>query len=93
MKAMRESWTDERLDDFRAETAKRFDSVDKRFDSVDERFEKIEGEMKSGFEHVERKMESGFERLDGRIDAMHRTSLQVGGGILVALIGLVATQL
>jgi hypothetical protein len=86
MEAMRESWTDERLDDFRVETARRFGAVDKRFD-------KIEAEMKSGFEHVERKMESGFARVDGRIDALQRTMLQVGGGVIVALIGLIATQL
>jgi hypothetical protein len=42
MEAMRESWTDARLDDFRAETARRFDSLERRvdngFDRVDARF-------------------------------------------------------
>lgn len=32
---MRESWTDERLDDFRDEVNRRFDAVDRRFDKVD----------------------------------------------------------
>ncbi|HSS03650.1 MAG TPA: hypothetical protein VLK89_00490 [Solirubrobacterales bacterium] len=32
---MRESWTDARLDDFRAETARCFDKVDKRLDAVE----------------------------------------------------------
>jgi hypothetical protein len=32
---VRESWTDERLDDFRGEVNRRFDSVDRRFDKVD----------------------------------------------------------
>jgi hypothetical protein len=86
MEAMRESWTDERLDDFRVETARRFDSVDKRF-------ENLERQMKAGFDQFERKMESGFERVDGRIDALQRTLLQVGGGVIVALLGLIATQL
>lgn len=83
MEAMRESWTDERLDDFRAETARRFDSVDKRFDSV------------------ERRMEAGFNRLDSRIDGLHetihRTMLQLGGGLIVTVAvgfaGIIVTQL
>jgi tetrahydromethanopterin S-methyltransferase subunit G len=35
MYKMRESWTDERLDDFRDEVNRRFDGVDRRFDKVD----------------------------------------------------------
>lgn len=32
MEAMRESWTDERLDDFRMETTRRFDTLERRMD-------------------------------------------------------------
>ncbi len=64
MEAMRESWTDARLDDFAAHTDKRFDAVD--------------AELKA---------------LSARFDALNRTLLQVGGGVIVALIGLIATQL
>jgi hypothetical protein len=46
MEAMRESWTDARLDDFREETARRFDTLERRmdngFDRVEVRFEQIE---------------------------------------------------
>ncbi len=45
-------------------------------------------------------MENGFNRVDAelravnsRIDALQRTMLQLGGGVIVALIGLIATQL
>jgi hypothetical protein len=38
MYRMRESWTDERLDDFRAETSRRFDAIDNRLDRLDDRF-------------------------------------------------------
>ncbi len=31
---MRESWTDERLDDFRAETHLRFDRIESRIDAL-----------------------------------------------------------
>ncbi len=50
---MRESWTDARLDDFRAETARRFDKVDayirglrgetnQRFDRVESRIDALQ---------------------------------------------------
>jgi|KBSMisStandDraft_5_1062788.scaffolds.fasta_scaffold741368_2 hypothetical protein len=45
MEAMRESWTDERLDDFRGDVNRRFDGVDKQFDKVDRRFDKVDHEL------------------------------------------------
>ena len=45
MEAMRESWTDERLDDFRADVGRRFDEVDRRFDEVDRRFDRVDHEL------------------------------------------------
>jgi hypothetical protein len=68
MEAMRESWTDARLDDFAKRTDQRFDNL-------------------------ERRMEKGFSEINTRFDALQRTLLQLGGGMLVALIGLIATQL
>lgn len=73
MQTMRQSWTDERLDDFRAETAQRFGAVDKRFDAV------------------ENKMQAGFERLDAKMDALQRTLMQTGGGIIATLIAGIVT--
>jgi tetrahydromethanopterin S-methyltransferase subunit G len=75
MEAMRESWTDARLDDFAAHTDRRFDAVDRRFDAL------------------ERRMEAGFGEMNARFDTLQRTLFQLGGGVIVALIGLVATQL
>jgi hypothetical protein len=79
MEAMRQSWTDARLDDFRGETARRFDSLERRMDD--------------GFNRVERRMENGFDRVDARFDALQRTLILFCGGIIAALLGLVATQL
>jgi len=41
MYKMRESWTDELLDDFRDEVNRRFDGVDRRFDKVDEELHRV----------------------------------------------------
>jgi len=41
MYKMRESWTDERLDDFRDEVNRRFDEVYRRFDKVDHELNRI----------------------------------------------------
>lgn len=75
MEAMRESWTDARLDDFAGHTDQRFDAL-------------------------ERRMENGFNEINARFDALQRTLLQLGGGLLAALvvllaalIGLIGTQL
>jgi hypothetical protein len=64
MEAMRQSWTDDRLDD------------------------------------LSRRMDNGFSRIDAdmremraEIGAMHRAMVQVGGGLVVAILGLIVTQL
>ena len=38
---MRESWTDERLDDFVKHVDQRFDAVDRRFDKVDSELHRV----------------------------------------------------
>jgi hypothetical protein len=103
MAVMRESWTDERLDDFRAETARRFgtlegqmrdgfDRVDARFEQVDARFERIDAR----FDRVDDR----FERIELRLDAVQRSivfaAVAMSGAFIAgfaALVGLVATQL
>jgi len=77
MKTM--SWTDERLDDFAAETARRFDSlevrVNERFDTVDHRFDEVDrrfGEVDRRFGEVDRRfgeVNSRLDRLGDRIEA------------------------
>jgi tetrahydromethanopterin S-methyltransferase subunit G len=107
MEAMRESWTDARLDDFAVHTDRRFDAVDRRFDAVDQRFDAIDQRFDAvdqrldavdrRFDAVERRMENGFAEVNARFDALQRTMLQLGGGIAAALIagfmGVIATQL
>jgi tetrahydromethanopterin S-methyltransferase subunit G len=81
MEAMRQSWTDDRLDDFRGETQRRFDEVDKRFDEVDKRFDKVEGEIK----------DLGTE-MNARFDSLQRTMLWFSGALIVALIVCLVSQ-
>jgi hypothetical protein len=78
----RVDWTDDRLQE-------RFDSIDLRFDKVDRRFDKVDRR----FDEVDRELRG----LNQRFDGLQRTLLQVGGGVIAALIagfmGVVATQL
>jgi len=83
---MRESWTDGRLDEFAAHVDKRFDAVDRRFEAVDRRFEAMQREMHAGFEALRKEMHGGFE-------ALHLLMFRVSVAVIIALIGLIATQL
>jgi hypothetical protein len=51
MYKMRESWTDERLDDFR-------DEVNRRFDKVDMEFRDLRMEMNGRFDRVDARFDS-----------------------------------
>ena len=53
MEAMRQSWTDDRLDDLSHR--------------MDERFDQVEGQMNQRFERDEGEMKAGFDRVDGEI--------------------------
>jgi hypothetical protein len=101
METMRESWTDERLDDlrdgiaeFRRETKDEFAAV--RLEMRDE-FAAVRLEMREEFRAVRGELQEGFGALNERFDAMQRTMIQVGGGMAAAfgaaLVGLIATQL
>ncbi|HEX8751993.1 MAG TPA: hypothetical protein VF731_01140 [Solirubrobacterales bacterium] len=76
---MRESWTDERLDDFRSEVNRRFDEVDQRFDKVERELQDLRTDTKAGFERLYRLM----------------LTLGAGalGTLIAASAGLIATQL
>jgi archaellum component FlaC len=66
--APRETWTDERLDEFKASVNQRFDEVDRRFDQVDRRFDRIENqfaEVKVEIRELRQTMIHGFFVLVG----------------------------
>jgi len=68
VEALRQSWTDDRLDDLTADMNRRFEKVDKRFDKVDERFDKID----ERFDKVDRRFEKVDEKIQGLGVQMNR---------------------
>lgn len=56
---------------------------------TDERLDDLSDRMDDGFSRVD----ADLRALNARLDGLQRTMLQIGGGVIVALIGLIATQL
>ena len=100
METVRESWTDERLDDLKesvSDLARRMDAgfAESRLEAAS-----IRREMKEEFQAVDARFNSvdaRFDTMQGSLDALQRTIIQIGGGMAAAfcaaLIGLIATQL
>jgi hypothetical protein len=65
--AMRDKWTDERLDDLNAKVDDGFRRVDERFNRVDERFIHLERTMNQWFMALVTLMLTGFAGLAGLI--------------------------
>jgi len=93
MEAMRQSWTDDRLDDLNLKVDRLsdrvdrgFEAVDRRFEAMDRRFERVEDE----FVAVRKEIKEGF-------DGLHKTLIQLSAGfasiLITAILGIVATQL
>jgi len=97
MEAMRNSWTDDRLDDFAAQTWRRFDEVDRRFGEVNQRFDRLEDRMEAGFDKVDRRFEGIEARFEGLHLMIHRTIVRVGIAMVstlgLGLVGIIVTQL
>jgi hypothetical protein len=92
MEAMRESWTDDRLDDLNGK-------VDALRLEMRTEFKAIRGEMKEEFVAVRGEMRDGFDKVDARfleMDArligIYRTMVVFCGTAVAALIGFIATQ-
>jgi hypothetical protein len=94
MDAVREAWTDERLDDL----ARR---MDQGFDRVDKDLRELCADMAAGHHglrtditaarsELKAEMDTRFDRLEARFDSMQRMTL---GAYVTAVLGLIATQL
>ncbi len=96
MEAMREAWTDDRLDDLNHKVDEGFRRVDARFDAIqahmDARFESMQAHLDRRFDAQDHRFEGRFASLEKRIDGLQRTLIVTNGAIVAALIGLIATQ-
>jgi archaellum component FlaC len=96
MEAMRENWTDDRLDHLNRRVEEGFARVDERFEQIDERF----AQMDKRFDRMEDRFDRVADRSDQineRIFATQRIIIQVGGGMIATLaaglLTVIATQL
>jgi hypothetical protein len=60
---------------------------------TDERLDDMNRRMESGFSRVDADIHSLRSEMNDRFNALQRTLLQVGGGVIAALIGLIGVQL
>jgi DNA anti-recombination protein RmuC len=96
MEAMRVNWTDDRLGERFDRIDERFDHVEERFKQVDERFRQVNqrfDQVDQRFDRVEADVREIRTEMKAGFEGLHRTLMQVGGGIIAALIGVIATQL
>ena len=108
MEAMRQSWSDDRLDDLNKrvdELSRRTDAgfarIDAQFARVDRRFEVLQDRLETRIDasaaELRQEMRQGFHEVNARFDAMQQTMMRIGAGLIGVLVassaGLIATQL
>ena len=81
---MRESWTDERLDDLSASVKQGFADVDAQFEKVDAQFEKVDDR----FERVDERL----HEIGDRLKRLEQTTVSTNLVIIAGLFGVIATQ-
>jgi tetrahydromethanopterin S-methyltransferase subunit G len=90
MEAMRQSWTDDRMDDLSHRIEARFDEIDRRFERIEGEIRGFRTEVNARFGEVHTRM----DRMDDRLDAMHRVMIQgfiaMTSAILAGFAGMIA---
>lgn len=106
MEAMRESWTDERLDEFGKRIDERLDRVDERFDEVDRRFEQVDRRfvrvedrldgLGVQIGRIDARLDESFGRIDARLDSLGKamvfSAVAFSSSVIAGFVA-VATQL
>lgn len=87
----RESWTDERLDEFGKRIDERFDRVDEKFAEADKRIDAVRSEMKEGFEQVDKRLERLADGVETLGRAMIFGAIAMSSAIIAGF-GALATQ-
>jgi phosphoglycerate-specific signal transduction histidine kinase len=94
MEAMRQSWTDDRMDDLSRRVEARFDQVDRRFEHADQRLDLNTHELRSETRELRTEMSMRFDRVDERLDGMQRTMIHgviaLSGSMLAGFCAIVA---
>jgi len=97
MEAMRQSWSDDRLDDLNKRVDDGFARVDGQFARVDAQFARLDSKIDAAAAELRQEMQMGFHQVNSRFNAMQQTMIRIGGGLIGVLIaagaGLIATQL
>ena len=108
MEAMREAWTDERLDDLTERMEKDFRRVDERFEEVitrmdrgfeqiNARFDQIDIRMDKQLHQINTRMDRESHLVHTRFDTLQQGLVVVGGGLIgtliLAMAGFLATRL
>jgi len=101
MQTMRESWTDERLDDGFDRVSADIQSLRQETGALRKELRQETGALRKELRQelrqetgaLRQEMNGRFEHLESRFDDLQRTLLQVGGGMIAALLGVIATQL
>ena len=108
MAAMREAWTDERLDDLTERMEKDFRRVDEQFEEVitrmdrgfeqiDARFDQVNARMDTQLNQINTRMDRESHLVHARFDTLQQGLIVVGGGLIgtliLAMAGFLSTQL
>jgi chromosome segregation ATPase len=97
MEAMRQSWSDDRLDDLNKRVDDGFARVDAQFARVDAQFARLDAKIDATAAELRQEMKMGFDQINARFDAMQQTMMRIGAGLIGVLVasgaGLIATQL
>jgi chromosome segregation ATPase len=97
MEAMRQSWSDDRLDDLNgrvdagfARVDAQFARVDTQFARVDEKLERLDAKIDSKVDgstaELRREMRDGFDRINQRLDRLMLTLIVVALGLAGSLL-------
>src|SRR2546423_1570818 len=89
MEAVREVWTDERMDDLNHRVDEGFRRMDREFQAIRlemrTEFAAVRGETKTEFAAVRSEMKTEFAAMRAEMAAMNRTFMQIGAGVIVTV--------
>ncbi len=108
MEAMRQSWSDDRLDDLKDRVETGFVQVDERFIRLEAKIDHLDAKIDSRIDRLDAKVDAkidaaafelrqeikhGVHQINSRFDAMQQTIIRVGGGLIGVLVaGFIAAQ-